>query len=237
MPSPRAAIFQNHVESGADLVGDFLAERGWACATYPPDQLAGLDRPPAADLSIFLGSAYSAYQTDIPWIAEQRRLARSLLRDDRPVLGICFGAQLLAGELGGTVKPMPAACEGWMTNDRCAGEAWAGPWLRWHGDRLTVPATAEVLASDAGVTQAFRRGRTVGVQFHPEMSGDGLRRWMRHPAYRTGPKADLLARLAVHADDHAAAIRARAFGLFSLILAMILEDGPSSTIRNPRCPT
>lgn len=237
MPSARAAIFQNHAESGADLIGTFLAERGWACTTYLPDQLAGLDRPPVADLSIFLGSAYSAYQTDVPWIAEQRRLARSLLRGDRPVLGICFGAQLLAGELGGTVEPMPAACEGWMTNDRCAGEAWEGPWLRWHGDRLTVPATVDILASDAGITQAFRHGRAVGVQFHPEASGDGLRSWMRHPAFRTGPKADLLARLAAHADDHAAAIRTRAFGLFSLILAMILEDGPSSTTRKPRCPT
>lgn len=237
MASPRAAIFQNHAESDADLIGDFLADRGWTCATYAPDRLARLDRPPGADLSIFLGSAHSVYQTDVPWIADQRRLARSLLDEDRPVLGICFGAQLLAAELGGTVEPMPAACEGWMANDRCADAAWAGPWLRWHGDRLTVPATVELLADDAGVTQAFRRGRAVGVQFHPEISGDGLRRWMRHPAFRTGPKAERLARLAAHADDHAAAIRARALSLFSLILAMILEDDPSSTIRNPRCPT
>ena len=54
----------------------------------------------------------------------------------------------------------------------------AGPWLEFHGDRCLPPAAAAVLArNDAGV-QAFRLGRHLAFQFHPEVDGPQLKRWL-----------------------------------------------------------
>jgi hypothetical protein len=53
-----------------------------------------------------------------------------------------------------------------------------GPWLEFHGDRCLPPAAATVLArNDAGV-QAFRLGRHLALQFHPEVDGPLLKRWL-----------------------------------------------------------
>jgi hypothetical protein len=53
-----------------------------------------------------------------------------------------------------------------------------GPWLEFHGDRCLPPAAATVLArNDAGV-QAFRLGRHLAFQFHPEVDGPQLKRWL-----------------------------------------------------------
>ena len=53
----------------------------------------------------------------------------------------------------------------------------AGPWLQWHSDVVTVPPGAEELARSAVGPQAWRIGRTLCTQFHPEATETMLARW------------------------------------------------------------
>jgi GMP synthase-like glutamine amidotransferase len=94
------------------------------------------------------------------------------------VLAICFGAQVVAGALGGVVERAPRPEIGWHTVDSVAPDViHPGPWMQWHGDRFTLPAGATLLATSAIGPQAFRLGRTLAVQFHPEVTTSIVERW------------------------------------------------------------
>ena len=68
---------------------------------------------------------------------------------------------------------------GWFMVDSADPERIpAGPWLEFHGDRCLLPARAEVLARNEVAVQAFRIGRHLAVQFHPEVDGPQLKRWL-----------------------------------------------------------
>jgi GMP synthase-like glutamine amidotransferase len=103
-----------------------------------------------------------------------------------PVLGICFGAQALAAAHGGGAEAMPRMELGWTTVEPAEpGVIEPGPWLEFHGDRCLLPPGARLLASTQLCAQAFTVGRNLGVQFHPEVDGAQVRRWLE-----AGGKAD-----------------------------------------------
>jgi len=95
-----------------------------------------------------------------------------------PILGVCFGAQALAAALGGTVSRAPRPEIGWHYVETDASWISRGPWFQWHSDRFTVPDGATELARSALAPQAFRHGRSLGVQFHPEVDGDIVSDWL-----------------------------------------------------------
>jgi len=132
------------------------------------------------DLVIMMGGPMGVYEREAhPWIACQlRRLARRL-EADRPTLGVCFGAQMMAAALGAEVYPGPRPEVGWHP---VAIHDPAGPLrhlvqvpvLHWHGDTFAPPQGCEILAaSEAYAHQAFRRGpNLLALQFHAEMGLD-----------------------------------------------------------------
>jgi GMP synthase (glutamine-hydrolysing) len=136
----------------------------------------------APDLLIMMGGPMGVYEQDrYPWIACQLgRLARRLAAD-RPTLGVCFGAQMMAAALGAEVFAGPASEVGFHSialHDagrsgplRHVAEV---PVLHWHGDTFTLPEDVELLASSALYPhQAFRRGNHIlALQFHAEMGLD-----------------------------------------------------------------
>jgi GMP synthase-like glutamine amidotransferase len=91
--------------------------------------------------------------------------------------GVCFGAQLIATAIGGKSAPMRRRYSGWYENDVPKESAWYGPWLRWHGDELDVPAGAEIIATSESTIQAFQYRRALRVQFHPEAGEETLQNW------------------------------------------------------------
>lgn len=118
---------------------------------------------------------------DRPHLSREVALMEQALRDDRPLLGVCLGSQLLAHTLGAEVQPAPAKEIGWgevSLNPPAADDPlFHGlddpfPAFHWHGDVFDVPEGAVSLArSDQTDHQAFRYGdRAYGVLFHLEVT-------------------------------------------------------------------
>lgn len=134
------------------------------------------------DLLIMMGGPMSVYEHErYPWIACQKRRLMQRLELDRPTLGVCFGAQLLAAALGAEVFRGPHKEIGFGpiairdTEDPTPLRHLEGRQvLHWHGDTFTLPEGTELLASsDRYENQAFRRGRNIlALQFHAEMGLD-----------------------------------------------------------------
>jgi GMP synthase (glutamine-hydrolysing) len=132
------------------------------------------------DLVIMMGGPMGVYEQEAhPWITCQlRRLVRRL-EANRPTLGVCFGAQMIAAALGGTVYAGSRPEVGWhpvAVHDPSGPlrHLTGVPVLHWHGDTFTQPAGTEILAATpAYAHQAFRRGPNVlALQFHAEMGLD-----------------------------------------------------------------
>jgi GMP synthase-like glutamine amidotransferase len=182
-------VKQDHA-SPAGLIGDGFAAAGWDVSemvVVPEDRYHSPDVSvmfPAAgdfDAVTFFGAAWAVHDpATIPWIADEIGYARSLISLGVPVLGLCFGGQMLAAALGGTVSRAPVPEIGWVSvaSDEPALIE-SGPWLEWHFDRFTVPAGVPVLARTALAAQAFAHGRTLGLQFHPEVTDYVLEAWLR----------------------------------------------------------
>lgn len=169
--------------------GPLLESRSYsvAYAQAGADDLAAID-PLAPDLLVVLGGPIGAYEEGLyPFLTSELRLIANRLSADRPIMGICLGAQLMARALGAKVEPGAAKEIGWapltVTAEGLSGplrHLAGGPVLHWHSDVLDLPAGATRLASTALCpNQAFMRGpRALAFQFHPEAEQDGFERWL-----------------------------------------------------------
>lgn len=134
------------------------------------------------DLVVPMGAPWGAWDDACigRWLLPEIEWVRDALARDIPVLGICFGGQLMARALGGTVAKAPRAEIGWTRIDTDdAALVPAGPWFHFHYDRWTVPAAATEIARNDVASQAFTVGRSLAVQFHPELTADTLEGWLR----------------------------------------------------------
>ena len=164
---------------------------------------------------VVMGGPMGAYEDDAyPWLEAEKRLLAEAVRADVPVWGVCLGAQLLAAALGARVYPgdrpevgvLSVELEPEAGDDHVFSAAPPRfPTLQWHGDTFDLPAGATLLAgSTAYPNQAFRVGRSYGLQFHVEVSLDLATQWGDVPAYAeslektlgTGSLERLLAELA-----------------------------------------
>nr|WP_255426592.1 type 1 glutamine amidotransferase [Pseudonocardia sp. C8] len=184
--------------------------------------------PRGYDLVVPLGCYASAYDESLPFLRREQDLLTAAVESGVAVFGICFGAQLLARVLGGEVHPSPGGPEiGWLeveTAPQAAGTVEPGPWLVWHLDVISPPADGVELAWTGVGTQAFRHGRHLGVQFHPEATLDSVRSWADH--YR-----DLLLDIGPDPDEIVATTRRtaaetarRAYVLTDRVLAAAMQD-------------
>lgn len=173
-----------------------------------------LTRP---DLLIMMGGPMGVYeQGRYPWITCQLRRLAARLEADRPTLGVCFGAQMIAAALGADVYPGQAKEVGFHPVQVHADAAQGPlrhimdvPVLHWHGDTFTLPDDVELLASSHLYEhQAFRRGPNIlALQFHAEMGLDPrfdawIEQWPEAVIEAGGDEASL--RAAHHAHGPAA---------------------------------
>jgi GMP synthase-like glutamine amidotransferase len=181
-------VKQDH-SSPSGLIGDGFTAAGWdICelvvvpeARYHSPDVA-VTFPPAGefDAVVFFGAAWAVYDTaTIPWVSAEIAYARALISLGVPALGICFGGQMLAAAVGGTVARAPIPEVGWVSVASAEPALIdPGPWLSWHFDRFTLPASVPVLARTALAAQAFAYGRVLGLQFHPEVTDSVLESWI-----------------------------------------------------------
>jgi GMP synthase-like glutamine amidotransferase len=138
------------------------------------------------------------------------------------VLGICFGGQLLARVLGGRSLRGEIAEIGWLpVRSHDPGLVSEGPWFQWHFDTFTAPPEAELIADSPAGPQAFKLGRSLGVQFHPEVTTDIMDNWVevyRHELDQEGVDPD---RLLAETYRRAADSRAAAWRLFDGFLERV----------------
>ncbi|MGH6969541.1 MAG: glutamine amidotransferase [Stellaceae bacterium] len=181
-----------------DAFGPALAAREYK-ASYrdaPTDDLAAADVADC-DLLVVLGGPIGAYEEDrYPFLKPELALIEKRLKAGKPVLGICLGAQLMARALGAKVYPTGFKVIGWAgISLSAAGRASAlaklpsgTRVLHWHGDTFDLPSGATHLASTPRTpNQAFAVGRHgLALQFHLEVTGPGLERWLVGHAVEIG---------------------------------------------------
>ena len=186
---PVALILSHEEATAPAVVGRLLAERGWDLRRHVvlPDGDGGPDLAfpslDGVDLVVAFGSFSNAYDPAAQgWVRPEVELISALVADEVPFLGVCFGGQLLAEALGGRVERAPVVEIGAVeieVADAVRGRVPGGPWFTWHEDRVVLPAGVEVLATTEHAVQVFRKGRAIGLQFHPEADHDLIAEWLR----------------------------------------------------------
>jgi GMP synthase-like glutamine amidotransferase len=189
-------VLQLDASDPVGRLGDWLNAAGLDLDVL--DVSAGTGAP--ADLSghsglVVLGGSMSANDTHVPVISATRALLREAVTQERPTLGICLGAQLLAVANGGRVGPNPEGPEIGAQLIAKRSSAADDPLfaalpitpdvLQWHFEAVSaLPPGAVQLASSPGCEQqAFRLGRLAwGLQFHIETTPDTVRAWAAEDA-------------------------------------------------------
>ena len=191
----RAAVVRHAETIGLGNLAPVLEAHGYTIEVV--DVLEGheaagvaraLERTVDADLLIVLGSTAGVYENDrLAFIDPEITAVRERIAAERPTLGVCFGAQLIAAALGAEVRPGPAPEVGYRTiTPTAAGLASpvrhvvGAPMAQWHGDTFDLPEGAVLLASSGQYdNQAFGIGGwLLAVQFHPELTDAMHERWV-----------------------------------------------------------
>jgi len=133
------------------------------------------------DVIVPMGAPYGAYEDARigNWLLPELEKLRDAHNAGIPILGICFGGQVMARALGGSVARSPKAELGWyeIESDDLSLIS-KGPWFEYHWDRWQNPPEAQEIARSEIATQAFVLGRTLGLQFHPEIDPEVLEEWL-----------------------------------------------------------
>jgi len=173
-----AHYFQHVPFEGLGSMEAWLREAGydigvtrWYDGERAPD-------PGEIDLLIVMGGPMSVNdEAGYPWLAAEKDFIRRWIDADRPLLGVCLGAQLIASSLGARVYPNAVKEIGWFPVTAVTPlpeDAFRFPpeqtVFHWHGETFDLPDGAFHLARSAGCKhQAFQIGRRViGLQFHLE---------------------------------------------------------------------
>jgi GMP synthase-like glutamine amidotransferase len=185
----KVLILQHEEPTPPGHVTEWLAEHGADVDTWRIDVEDRDVDTRDYDLIVSLGSEFAAFDDDKPFVVREVRVLREAVDDDVPVLGLCFGGQVLARVLGGEGFRVEKGEIGWLPV-RTADKALVpeGPWFQWHFDSFTVPPGAKVVAETDVGPQAFVAGRSLGLQFHPEVTTQIMDDWVR--VYRHELDAD-----------------------------------------------
>ena len=102
----RIAFLQHSATDVPGVLGAYVDGLGLRVSTHRADHgAARTPRPGTFDLLVVLGSVESVSDPTVDWLPTERRLVEIAVGDGVPVLGVCFGSQLLAEVLGGTCLP------------------------------------------------------------------------------------------------------------------------------------
>ena len=194
-------VIQHVDHEGPDLIHELATQRGMRVRTIRPD-LGDLPPDPASlpeTIAVVLGGPMGVndrHEPHMDWLQVELEWLSAWHQQQKPVLGICLGAQLLAVAAGGSVEPLEVGdpphplkelgigAIHWLRESGddplLAGFDASALVLHWHGDRIRLPNDATLLGSSLHCPeQVFRIGRhAIGLQCHLEVSGQSLERWI-----------------------------------------------------------
>lgn len=159
------------------LIDAVAADRGHdrrVVRPYRGERLPDLDEMRAL---VVLGGPQSAYD-DNSFLRDEERFLAEAVDADIPVLAICLGAQILTRALGGIAHPGELGLEAGIiqvvpTADLLMPEL-CGMFFSFHSDSMTPPEGADVLGASDRYLQAWTLGSALAIQFHPEMTLEGI---------------------------------------------------------------
>ena len=158
-----------------DLYTDMLAGRGLTFRTWSVVDMEFPESVDAAEGWLISGSKHGAYE-DVPFIAPLEDFIRQAYERGIPLVGICFGHQIIAQALGGKVEKFSG---GWTLGRQIYGiDGQECPLNAWHQDQVTrLPADARVIGTGPHSPHAALayKGRAFSIQPHPEFSPDEVR--------------------------------------------------------------
>ncbi len=186
----KALIVCHQSPQDSGMIKTVLEERGFEITTVMgyQDKLPGID-PLEHDVTVVMGGPMGVYQADLfPYLNSEIAYLQKRLAADKPILGICLGAQLMAKALGKDVYKGKQGKEiGWLpitvldhnSPVRYFDES-LGRVMQWHGDTFDLPDNATLLASsDLYKNQIYSHGkRAIALQCHVEVTRDILETWM-----------------------------------------------------------
>ena len=179
----KVLILQHEEPTPPGYLAEWLEEKGADYDVHRIDLHESTRDPRDYDFIASLGSEFAAFDDSKPFIRREADLLQAAANADVPILGLCFGGQLLARVLGGRSFRSQHAEIGWMPVRTEDPDLVAeGPWFNWHFDTFTLPPGAKLIAESDVAPQAYVIGRSLGLQFHPEVTPDIMESWVH--AYR-----------------------------------------------------
>src|SRR5690606_38886889 len=191
---PRILVFQHVAAEPLGVLDRLIRTRGHRVRFHnfhrQPEANPSLER--YRGLIVLGGPMNVEDQHRLPHLKTELRTIEQALREEKPVLGICLGAQLLAHVLGAPVRRHEQHEIGWYQllsteagrKDPIFGVAGERtPVFEWHSRTYDLPHGAEHLAhTETCEQQAFRYGTTAyGFQFHLEANAAMIDRWLSSP--------------------------------------------------------
>jgi GMP synthase (glutamine-hydrolysing) len=204
----KRAVVLSHRAVAHELgnIGTWFELRGYEVEhVYREDSPVSLDHV-EGDVLFELGSPSSVADGHCLAPAQQEiELVRQWVSSGRQFVGICFGAQVLACALGGSVRRMDSTFRAFteMTLTDSAPEVVQGSWAVWHEDAITAPVGAEVMAELPHADTFFRVGNAWGIQPHIEFTGDIVERLATTFKVDTPDVVALVDGLRANEADHA----------------------------------
>jgi len=225
----KVLILQHEEPTPPGYLAEWLDEQKAEVDVHRIDLHDWTNDPREYDFIASLGSEFAAFDDTKPFIPREAELLRAATKADVPVLGLCFGGQLLARVLGGESFRSDHSEIGWLpvrTED--ADLVAEGPWFNWHFDTFTLPPGAKLIAQTDIAPQAYVVGRNLGLQFHPEVTPEIMESWVkayRHELDGDGVDPDALLEQTYRLAPE---VRKRSERLFSRFVNRIARPAPES---------
>lgn len=196
--------------SGTDIASilELAAARGIEVDICEPKIGQELPNCRDFDVVICMGGPQSAVGEVEDYLLAEMEYLRKAIRENQPILGICLGSQLLARALGGTAIVGPQGLEAGYIDVLPAGRApgtvdVAGRYFSFHTDSFELPPGATLLAASDRYPQAWSFGSALALQFHPEISPEGVNRLLDAEARKIGAAGTVMT--AIRAEATASA--------------------------------